>query len=752
MVNVGSAYRETPYGYLMTRRIEPKPPFRFRAGPHDLGNLSFMARLRSGIVVVAVVVGALLVVAAPATAAGWLPAVSSPATDEEGDDQDLAVDAAGNVVAVWTGYTNGEDRVIQTATRPVGGTWSSWENLKGVGEDEGWNPQVAVGANGDAVAVWSSLRFPPSSWTRALVFASTREAGGEWTEPVLLSEPDGIEVTYEPEPIVDADGNATVIWSEETPSGVLIRTRTRPHGDAWGAPLDLTTTGVATGSELALDADGRVTAVWVNRGDGQSQAGIIQSSTRAAGVWSPVVDLSESGGEAGDPRLAVAPQGDAVAVWLAADGGGGKIEAARRGAGSGWAAPVVLSGAEPVNLATVALDSSGVATAAWEAFKGSARVISSSRSTAGQTWSAPVAITAPDDATWFGTYPEMVVDLEGNVTVSWLAWYSPGYNYTEVVRREVGSDWGESVRLGRNNAVLDPQPIVVDPQGYVTVAWARGANLYARVFDKVAPELRDPVLPAVAAVGEKVSMSVDPFDVWSAVTTTWSFGDGDSAMGAAVTHCFKTPGEYTVEITGTDLAANTASTSRGITIAPGPELAPGSDPCKVPDPPDPPDPPGPPGPPGPLDPPRASQPRDPAIAAPRVSALRQSSRRWLTPGTRPGRGMPVGTTFRFRLDRPARLRLAFARIAPGRVDGGACVKPTRANARERPCERLLARGTLTRAGKTGANAIGFRGRLRGTTLAPGRYRLLVTAVADGERSALASLRFRILGTARSEVS
>ncbi len=58
--------------------------------------------------------------------------------------------------------------------------------------------------------------------------------------------------------------------------------------------------------------------------------------------------------------------------------------------------------------------------------------------------------------------------------------------------------------------------------------------------------------------------------------------------------------------------------------------------------------------------------------------------------------------------------------------------------------RWLARGTLRLAGAPGANAIGFVGRVGGRTLAPGRYRLRVTATAAGRTSRPVALRFAIV--------
>lgn len=79
--------------------------------------------------------------------------------------------------------------------------------------------------------------------------------------------------------------------------------------------------------------------------------------------------------------------------------------------------------------------------------------------------------------------------------------------------------------------------------------------------------------------------------------------------------------------------------------------------------------------------------------------------------------------FRFRLNRPARVKLRFSRIARGGK-----VKP---------------RGVLWARGTRGPNSVRFRGKIGDRHLTPGRYRLTVTAHAAGESSARASIGFTI---------
>lgn len=99
------------------------------------------------------------------------------------------------------------------------------------------------------------------------------------------------------------------------------------------------------------------------------------------------------------------------------------------------------------------------------------------------------------------------------------------------------------------------------------------------------------------------------------------------------------------------------------------------------------------------------------------------------------------------LTRVVRVTIAIERKADGRRVKGKrrCVKQTKANVAKPRCTRFAAAGKLTKRGKAGANSLKFNGKLGRKTLAPGRYRLTLTAVdATGLRSAPLRLPFSIL--------
>lgn len=705
------------------------------------------------VLLLALVVG-LLLIPAGASAAGWLPQVNASKTVPSPSNtvvslQDVALDGDGNAVAVWVQAGENGLEIVEAATRPAGGSWSKPVTISETAEFK-VELKLAVNPQGDAAAVWIGY----AAGEGEIVHAATRPAGGEWSEPVTLSKVG--EQAVEPNIAIDALGNVTAIWI----GGVgweegVVEAATLPAGGEWGKPVELSDDSRAAGSpQLAVDSQGELTAVWVlnivNRDEGA-----VQSKTRpAGGSWSSeAVDVSSSDALATNPRIALDAQGDATAVWQLKDIPGASgfhylVQSALRQDGD-WGAPQTISREDALaDKPEVTVDPDGNATVVWSfspIFTGLPTGLQTRSRTAGGSWGDTVFLTTrPGGVEPNESNVQLAADPQGNVTAVWGAWSVP----TEVVRAArlpAGGTWSAPVNLSSTSAYSLWPRLAMDPQGYATVLWSGfQAGVHAvrsRVFDPVAPELRDVAVPATGTIGIPVAMSVEPFDLWSPVVSSWDFGDDSSGTGATVEHCYSSPGDYTVALSGTDGAANVTSASRTISIEPDPAVAPGSDPCN----PAPPDDPGPPNNPRPPDRDRGPNPNpEPGPTAPVVTDLQQSSARWRTPGARDRSRLPVGTTFRVELDRPAEVQLAFSRIASGRQEGARCVKATKANDEEQRCDRYQARGTLEMAGGTGENFYRFRGRIRGRTFEPGRYRLLVTALTGGVTSAAASIEFTII--------
>ncbi|HEX3737348.1 MAG TPA: PKD domain-containing protein [Solirubrobacterales bacterium] len=484
----------------------------------------------------------------------WLAPVSLSAPGYNGEDPQLGVDQAGDTVAAWVRF-DGSNEIVQGAERPAGGSWSAAVNLSAPGEDAE-DPRLAVDAAGDAVAVWRRY-----DGTDDIVEAASRPPGGSWGVPVDLSA--GGENADSPSVAVDPAGDAVAVWRRYDGTDEIIQASTRTAGGVWQAPVDLSESGEnAYRPQIAVDGAGDAVAVW-DRSDGVHT--IVQAASRpAGGSWGPSVDLSAAGESAVEAQVAVDPAGDAVVVWQRYNGTNDVVQAAERTVGGAWQPSVDLSeSAEDASYPDVAVDPAGDAVAVWEVREGGYYVIQGANLTAGRTWRAPVDVSAPGH---YAQEARVAVDPAGDAVALW-GFYEGTYNIAQAATQAAGGAWQPGVDLSAPGEEADELEVAVDPAGDAVAAWSRSDGSFPVVqvagYDAVGPQLRSLSIPTSGTVGTPLSFSVSPLDVWSALgATTWSFGDGTSAAGTAVSHTFTTPGTYTVEVTGTDVLGN-ASTATG---------------------------------------------------------------------------------------------------------------------------------------------------------------------------------------------
>lgn len=556
---------------------------------------------RGGAILLVAIVG-VLATTPSAPAAGWQPSVNAETGDKAAFATEVGVDAQGNAVGVWARHVSGLQWEIVASSRPRGGKWTVPVAISGdTRTGEILRSKVAVDPNGNAVAVWAAR--PPEAWGNENVFkalwSASRPPGGAWSEPEEISVASGVS---EFDVVIDASGTATAIWhsfkeGEDDPPGNFVRAASHPLGGAWSEPVELSGPSNGANPKVAVNPDGDVTAVWTGF-DPDTDNLIVRSKSRpAGGAWSvEATDLSSDAGNASDAQVAVGPQGDATAAWWYTEDDDLVLQTAHRSGGT-WSEPIELwDDATDEGFPQVALvtDPQDDTTAIWNSFGSGGHVMRSSTSTAGGAWSSPVALSTPDggDKPSAPINPRIVADPQGNVTATWSAAVgpSPGIGIPEnrrlqAVHRPAGGAWSSPVALSTPDDVWAAE-IAADPLGYVTTLWSGTSAMRSRVYDAVAPLLEDVEVPANGVVGEAVAMSVDPFDVWSPVTTGWDFGDGATGSGATVSHCYGTPGEYTVTVTGTDGAANETNAPRTISIEPDPGVAGDVDPCADPDPPE----------------------------------------------------------------------------------------------------------------------------------------------------------------------
>ncbi|MDQ3765420.1 MAG: hypothetical protein M3460_29395 [Actinomycetota bacterium] len=288
----------------------------------------------------------------------------------------VAVDGQGNAVAVWDRF-NGTNTIVQAAARPAGGAWQAPINLSAPGQDASI-PQVAVNAQGNAVAIWRR-----GTTFNAIVQAAARPAGGAWQAPINLSAP-GQDASI-PQVAVDAQGNAVAVWRRFNGTNDIVQAAVRLAGGAWQAPVNLSAPGQdASIPQVAVDAQGNAVAVWQRF---TTFNAIVQAAARpAGGAWQAPITLSLSavGQNAFNPQVAVDGQGNAVAVWQRNTDNftpNGFVQATVRPAGGAWQAPINLSASDqPAYEPQVAVDGQGNAVVVWHRSNGTHRIVQAATS------------------------------------------------------------------------------------------------------------------------------------------------------------------------------------------------------------------------------------------------------------------------------------------------------------------------------------------------------------------------------------
>ena len=224
------------------------------------------------------IAAALLVAPAAAQATPtFLSAINISDPGQDGFEPQVAVAPDGTVIAVWT-RSDGSNFRIQSANRTPNGAWSVAQTISDPGEAAS-GPSIAVDPAGNALAVWTQ-----SDGTNLRIHSAYKPAGSSFGPDVFVSAT-GQDASA-PAVSLDNSGNALVVWQryDATPPTGKLRVqaaiRTPGAGGTFGSTSTLSTAGqdafdprVAAGPNV--DANGVV--VWT-RSDGTNLR--VQSARR----------------------------------------------------------------------------------------------------------------------------------------------------------------------------------------------------------------------------------------------------------------------------------------------------------------------------------------------------------------------------------------------------------------------------------------------------------------------------------------
>lgn len=523
------------------------------------------------------IVGMLTATAGSASAASWLPPTDISGVNELIDGRPkVAVDPAGNAVAIWERHVGGK-QIVEASERPAGGEWSAPEKVS-LANEEGRESQVAIDDSGNAYAVWAE---EGTSLTYVIRYA-VRPLGGEWSVPENLSSPfqGGI-----PQIALAAAAGAVAVWTIDDGDDMVVQAAVRPAGGEWSEPENLSDVSADAGPpdeeaespDVGINAAGEAVAVWQHF-DGSND--IVQAAAHpAGGEWSEPDDLSETGQNAHEPQVAIDPDGDAVATWNRWGGSALIVQAAVRSGGD-WSEPEDLSEARLTGeAAPVAIDAAGNAVAVWlhpdDGHHINRGILQAAVRPAGGEWSEPEDLSAAgeDQA---ANNPALAMNGAVGAVAVWRQNDGGEYRVLASVRPP-GGEWSEPEDLSAAGEDADLPDLSLDAAGNGIAVFGRngddGPLVQASGYDFVGPRLDALQIPATGTAGESISFSASPFDMFLA-GTSWTFGDGQGAGGNAVSHTYSAAGTYQVTASAVDDAGNTSTRVGAIAIAAAPTKPP----------------------------------------------------------------------------------------------------------------------------------------------------------------------------------
>ena len=528
-----------------------------------------MARRRISLQVVALVAGGLVAASNPPVSAAptWLPdeTVSGPAFSLTVNAR-VAVDRFGNSTAVWGQVALGVGRV-QASHRPAGGKWSAPLTISDPARFA-QGPDVVVDDFGTVTAAWLAAGAGGANQ----IESARLPLGGSWSSPTLV----GVAELVGPRLAVDDAGTVTAVWLEYR-SRYIVRTSSIAPGGTWTVGKDLSDTTVgSSGAQVAVDpATGAAVAVWQTF-DGTFS--LIYASRRPPnGTWSSAQLVSEAGQNASNtPQVTIDGQGTATVLFGKYFSGHYETYWSSAPSAGPWSTPLALSKpGDPVADFVVTSTSGGEAIATWRQFVGGKYVVFVSTRPAGGAWTAalPLSNGIGDAASLgAGTGPG------GTAYVLWH--WNPGTGTKlQLAQRPPGGPWSAPLDVApESTPMLDPvHSIGVDDGGDLAVAYLEGLptpqTVAVRALDAAGPTITISA-PITGQAGTALSYAASATDTWSAVTGyAWSFGDGGTASGPAVSHTYTAVGSYPVTLTVTDAVGNaTTRTATTAVAAPVPKI------------------------------------------------------------------------------------------------------------------------------------------------------------------------------------
>lgn len=383
---------------------------------------------------------------------------------------ELAMDSQGRAMAVWNHTDGGRNSIWVNRFIPDAG-WTPAEFIES--ELDSSDPRVAVDNTGGASIVW---RRASRVWTSQ--FDPTLQ---HWSLPEPVDQDGGLlkggfDIGSDP------TGYTVVTWAQNSDGGATLWAR-RVLGAAQSVAT-ITAGMMIRNPRIAMSTDRNALVVW-EQWDG-TKSSVWASGFQQGGPWRPAQMISDGVGDAKTPVVAMARSGSGVgmAVWVQSDGVHSNAWSKCYAPLMGWEPPQLVDTNELGDTyePQIAVDPQGNAIAVWLRADGTRLSIWSNRYERNNWLSAqPITRSIPGDP-WF---PHIVMDSSGNGIAIWPQ-RTPGYCSIHTARHVGGEGWQTPISISEVSGEPCDMRIVISNFGTAAVVWTQRMgdhhSIYAREY------------------------------------------------------------------------------------------------------------------------------------------------------------------------------------------------------------------------------------------------------------------------------
>ena len=396
---------------------------------------------------------------------GWR--IADTITDGSGSaySPQLAMNANGNAIAVWNQYDGAVHNIWANRYNVTTSSWETAEKIESMGGNA-YSAQVAMDDNGNAIAVWQQYDGTVYSLWASRYNATTLS----WGTAAEIEGNSGS--AYSVQIAMDGAGNVIAVWRQSADSVVSIWAN-RYSGTtlSWGTaePID-SSSGTAFIPQIAMDNAGNAIVVW-QHSDGTEDAIWANRYNATTWSWGTAEQITTGGESVNSPQVAMNSAGNAILVWLQSDGTVDNLWSNRyNGTSSSWGtAEKIENSSGSASYPQIVIDGGGNAIAVWLQLDGTVDSLWSNRyDGTSSAWGTAEKIENNSES---GYYPQLAVDGEGNAIAVWQQSNGAVDNIWSNVYSTATSSWGDADTVVSNDESAYAPQIAINSDGKAIVIW-----------------------------------------------------------------------------------------------------------------------------------------------------------------------------------------------------------------------------------------------------------------------------------------